>query len=156
VSSLNAAALASLAGWIDDRLDNENADRQTICEDVAAQLRNMAAAVRESAPPAGRPAYTAAAAGAITQAHAAEHDFAGWLAGVLAAVAAGLGSSDVLIQGRPGSWEASLVDQLVKGTVGWDDEYLGSYRPMDTSDTDPETGEEFGVIPGADDAEVQR
>ncbi|MCW2901818.1 MAG: hypothetical protein JWO67_4083 [Streptosporangiaceae bacterium] len=53
-----------------------------------------------------------------------EHDFAGWLAGILAAAAAELGSSDALIAGRPGSWEASLVDQLVKGTVGPDDEYL--------------------------------
>jgi hypothetical protein len=48
VSALDAAALASLADWIDDRLGNEHADRQTICEDVAAQLRDMAAAVRES------------------------------------------------------------------------------------------------------------
>lgn len=48
MSALNAAALASLAGWIEDRLSNERADRQTICEDVAAQLRDMAAAVRES------------------------------------------------------------------------------------------------------------
>jgi Asp-tRNA(Asn)/Glu-tRNA(Gln) amidotransferase A subunit family amidase len=46
-------ALARLAGWMDDRLGNENADRQTICEDVAAQLRDMAAAVRVSAPPVG-------------------------------------------------------------------------------------------------------
>ncbi len=29
-----------------------------------------------------------------------------------------LGSSDALIEGRPGSSEASHVDQLVKGTVG--------------------------------------
>jgi hypothetical protein len=50
VSGLDAAALASLAGWIEDRLGNEHADRQAICEDVAAQLRHMAAAVRESAP----------------------------------------------------------------------------------------------------------
>lgn len=25
---------------------------------------------------------------------------------------------------RPGSWEADLVQRLVKGTVGWDDELL--------------------------------
>jgi Helix-turn-helix len=53
-----------------------------------------------------------------------EHDFAGWLASVLARVAGQLGSSGALIEGRSGSWEASLVDQLVKGTVGYDDEYL--------------------------------
>jgi hypothetical protein len=68
--------------------------------------------------------YTGPAVNAITQAARAEHDFAGWLAGVLAAAAGQLGGSDELIIGRPGSWEASLVDQLVKGTVGHGDEYL--------------------------------
>jgi hypothetical protein len=69
-------------------------------------------------------AYTRAAVEAIGQAVEHEHDFAGWLAAVLARVAARKGSSDALTAGRPGSWEASLVDQLVKGTVGYDDEYL--------------------------------
>jgi hypothetical protein len=71
------------------------------------------------------PAYTAQAVEAVAQAVEHEHDFGGWLAAVLAEVAARKGSSDALIAGRPGSWEASLVDQLVKGTVGWHDEYLG-------------------------------
>ncbi len=70
------------------------------------------------------PGYTRQAAVAITNAARAEHDFAGWLAAVLADVAGRLGSSDALTEGRPGSWEASLVDQLVKGTVGYGDEYL--------------------------------
>lgn len=61
---------------------------------------------------------------ALTQAARDEHDFAGWLAAVLADVAGNLGSSDALTAGRPGSWEASFVDQLVKGTVGYSDEYL--------------------------------
>lgn len=73
---------------------------------------------------AAEPPYTARAVAAITQAARAEHDFAGWLAGVLAEVAGQLGSSDALTEGRPGSWEASLVDQLIKGTVGYCDEYL--------------------------------
>ena len=68
--------------------------------------------------------HTARAIAAITQAARAEHDFAGWLAQVLAAAAGQLGGSDELIIGRPGSWEASFVDQLVKGTVGGSDEYL--------------------------------
>ena len=50
------------------------------------------------------------------------------LADVLAQVAARKGSSDALTAGRPGSWEANLVDQLIKGTVGHDDEYLPDYR----------------------------
>lgn len=70
------------------------------------------------------PAHTRAAVEALTRAVDKEHDFAGWLADVLARVAARKGSTDGLIAGRPGSWEASLVDQLVKGTVGYGDEYL--------------------------------
>jgi hypothetical protein len=73
-------------------------------------------------------AYTRAAVDALTRAVDKEHDFAGWLADVLARVAANEGSSDALTAGRPGSWEAVLVDQLVKGTVGHDDEYLPEYR----------------------------
>jgi hypothetical protein len=53
-----------------------------------------------------------------------EHDFPGVIARTLAQVAGNLGSSDALTESRPGSWEASFIDQLVKGTVGYDDEYL--------------------------------
>jgi hypothetical protein len=72
--------------------------------------------------------YTDRAADAVLEAAKAEHDFAGWLAGVLAAAAAELGSTAALTSGRPGSWEADLVQQLVKGTVGWDDNDLDIYR----------------------------
>ena len=70
------------------------------------------------------PPFTRQAVTAIARAVDTERDFAGWLAAVLAEVAAIKGSSEALTAGRPGSWEASLVDQLVKGAVGWDDEYL--------------------------------
>jgi len=73
------------------------------------------------------PTYTAAAVDAIAAAVDNERDFGGWLARVLATVAAGKGSSGALTAGRPGSWEASHVDYLVKGTVGWDDAYLSQY-----------------------------
>jgi len=78
-----------------------------------------------------QPAYTRAAVDALTRAARAEHDFAGWLAAVLATVAARLGSSDALTVARPGSWEADLIDRLVKGTVGWDDHYLPDYAQAD-------------------------
>lgn len=77
---------------------------------------------------ADRDRYTRDATTSILRAARSEHDFAGWIAGVLAAVAGQLGSSDALTAGRPGSWEASHVDQLVKGTVGYDDAHLP--RPM--------------------------
>ena len=72
--------------------------------------------------------YTEEARAAILGAVSEQHDFGGWLAGVLSGAAAELGSSDALIAGRPGSWEADLVRQLVKGTVGWDDDYLADYQ----------------------------
>ena len=81
-----------------------------------AEIRELASARAET--------YTAHAVAAVIAAARAEHDFAGWLAAVLAAAAGQLGGSDELTIGRPGSWEASLVDQLVKGTVGHRDEYL--------------------------------
>jgi hypothetical protein len=85
--------------------------------------------------------HTAAALAALQAAHGAEPDFAGWLAGVLAHVAANLGSSAVLTQGCPGSWEASLVDQLVKGTVGHGDEDLAYWRQEPTGRLGEATGQ---------------
>ena len=55
-------------------------------------------------------------------------DFAGFLAEVLAAVAANVGATWRVTAGRPGSWEADLVHQLIAGTVGYDDEYLMAHR----------------------------
>jgi hypothetical protein len=78
-------------------------------------------------PITGSDDYTQQARTAVLAAARTEHDFAGWLASLLAKVAAELGSSDALTSGRPGSWEADLVQQLTKGTVGWGDEYLADY-----------------------------
>ncbi|MGH3489589.1 MAG: hypothetical protein ACRDP8_17005 [Actinopolymorphaceae bacterium] len=71
--------------------------------------------------------YTADAVRALEEAVECEHDFAGWLASVLATVAAGKGSTYAVVAGRPGSWEADLVLRLVQGTVGLD-EYLRHFR----------------------------
>ena len=83
--------------------------------------------------------YTDRALRALTEAVDAEHDFPGWLAGVLARVAAAKGSSLALTAGRPGSWEASLVSQLVCGTTGWDDSDLALYAET-TGPADQRTG----------------
>ena len=72
--------------------------------------------------------YTDRATTAIVDAVREEHDFSGWLAQVLATAAAQMGSSAALTAGRPGSWEADLVQRLVRGTVGWDDDYLDTYK----------------------------
>ena len=79
----------------------------------------------------GGPAYTRSAVAAMARAVDAEHDFPGWLCAVLARVAAHAGSADALTAGRPGSWEAALIEQLVKGTVGGDGEYLPDSDGLD-------------------------
>ena len=55
-------------------------------------------------------------------------DFAAFLASAVGAVAANLGDPDLVTAGRPGSWEADLVDQLVRGTVGCDPARLWQHR----------------------------
>lgn len=44
-------------------------------------------------------------------------DFAGEAASVLAGVAANIGGVEELLAGRPGSWEADLIRQLITGSV---------------------------------------
>jgi hypothetical protein len=101
----------------------------TALDQVTTMLAHAARdAVSDSrAAPATDDGYTRPAIDALTQAASAETDFAGWLAHVLATAAARLGSSDALTSRRPGSWEASLLDQLVKGTIGYHDELLPNY-----------------------------
>jgi hypothetical protein len=81
-----------------------------------------------------RDRYTEDAYRAILAAARTEHDFAGWLARVLADVSGQLGSHYTLVQGRPGSWEASHITGLMQGTVGADDEYLPPPRHKLTDD----------------------
>jgi hypothetical protein len=89
--------------------------------EAASMIRALPGRPREVA------GHTYAAMEAITTAATEEHDFGRWLADVLCRAAARLGGSGALIAGRPGSWEASLVYQLVAGTVGPDDENLTVY-----------------------------
>lgn len=79
-------------------------------------------------PQQAREEYTRAAVKAALTAASSEHDFAGWAAEVLCRTAAQLGSTDALLAGRPGSWESSMIRQLIGGTVGHDDEELDRYR----------------------------
>jgi hypothetical protein len=76
------------------------------------------------------PSYTSAAIDAITEAVRTEHDLAGWLSSVLVYAAARLGSLDALTDGRPGSWEAALVDRLARG-LAFDDAGLQVYAEDD-------------------------
>lgn len=58
-------------------------------------------------------------------------DFAEALAGIVAAVAANVGSIERLLARRPGSWESGLVHQLVAGTVGEDYANLLEHRTVE-------------------------
>lgn len=60
--------------------------------------------------------------------HGGPRDFADFLAHVLAATAANVGGPDQLLAGRPGSWEASYVDGLIRGTMGSQPEDWCWYR----------------------------
>lgn len=55
-------------------------------------------------------------------------DFADFLAQVLASTAANVGGTDRLLARRPGSWEASHVEALLRGTVGDEPDSWCTYR----------------------------
>lgn len=55
-------------------------------------------------------------------------DGAEFITHLVATVAANLGSTEAVTAGRPGSWEAAGVGDLLRSTVGYDDEYLLTYR----------------------------
>lgn len=58
------------------------------------------------------------------------NDFAGFLAGVLAEVAANVGSVARVVAGRPSSWEAEALSEFISSTVGYDESIaeLAPYR----------------------------
>lgn len=57
-----------------------------------------------------------------------DRDFADFLANVLATTAANVGGPERLLAGRPGSWEAGLIEDLLRGTVGTDPDSWWTYR----------------------------
>jgi hypothetical protein len=67
--------------------------------------------------------------GAGTPNEHTEHvDFGEIACHVITAVAANVGGVEVLLSGRPGSWEADYVRQIVQSTAGDDDAELLRYR----------------------------
>ncbi len=77
---------------------------------------------------AGNGGYTTDAHRAILQAVRDEHDFGGWLAGVLASASADLGSTFALTAGTPRLVGGQPRPAARQGTVGYDDDYLDDYR----------------------------
>lgn len=65
--------------------------------------------------------------GALRNCHESGRDLAAMIGVALARLAAELGSMAAVTAARPGSWEASLVAQLLEGTAG-DDTQLRYWR----------------------------
>ncbi|MFJ2662695.1 hypothetical protein [Arthrobacter koreensis] len=85
-------------------------------------------------------------AGTVNE-HSVPVDFAGTLSRVLASVAANVGGIEALLQGRPGSWEADYVRQLLRSIAGENEESLLQYRtePLQLSLNVEEVFERFGL-----------
>jgi hypothetical protein len=64
----------------------------------------------------------------LTAAARTGSDFAEFVAHAVAGVAANLGGIEELLAGRPGSWEAHYVRELLTATVGHDEQYLHQHR----------------------------
>lgn len=60
--------------------------------------------------------------------HTQQADWAEFVTQALAGAAANVGSVDAALAGRPGSWEADAVRNLLYCTVGYDEQYLFEHR----------------------------
>src|SRR5258708_16453252 len=101
-------------GEVADRISEEVAE-------VAAMIRSLPGR------PAEMPGYDRALLAALRTAHQAHEDLAETIARALARLAAELGGSFEVFKARPGSWEAALIAELLRGTVGPDGENLPMY-----------------------------
>ena len=83
-------------------------------------------------------------------------DFADFLATALTAAAANVGSVDRVTEGRPGSWEARHIHELLRGMVGYEDEarVLIGYRtdPVRVPLNVAQLVEDSGCLPTFDEA----
>lgn len=97
--------------------------------DRLAEETTEAAAMVRALP--GRPAEMSGSdrqlLAALRTAHAAGEDVGETIARALARLAAEVGGTHEVIKARPGSWEAALVADLLRGTVGPDDGNLPLY-----------------------------
>ena len=79
--------------------------------------------------------------------HTEPVDFGEIACHVITAVAANVGGVEVLLSGRPGSWEADYVRQIVQSTAGDDDTELLRYRtePVRIEFDAEEAFDDFGL-----------
>ena len=116
VRTVPSAAYRSAARGVQRPYDDVFADAVRVLTE-AARLR--------------RAAYQPASTGRGYQVHPTETEPADWaefVCLVLAAAAANVGGIEIALQGRPGSWEATRVRDLLASQIGDEDENLLQYR----------------------------
>ena len=120
-----AATLADLASLVAGGLPGDPAASARIAGKLAEELAELGQMLRALP---GRPAALAGddyqLLAALRTSHASGEDVAEAIAHALARLAAELGGSLQVTASRPGSWEASHVAELLRGTVGPGDEDL--------------------------------
>src|SRR5258708_34268361 len=136
IQSVSAAAAALITRPEPGQAEARVADR------LAEELAEAAAMLRAlPGRPAAMSGHDYALLAALRTAHTAGEDVAGTVARALARLAAELGGTAAVIRNRPGSWEAALIAELLRGNVGPDDENLPTYggpgRRLCTPSRDP-------------------
>jgi hypothetical protein len=100
--------------------DEEEAQRLAAIFERLSEESAQAAAMTRALPdrPAKRPGHPFPAVVAVITAAEIEHDFGGWLAGVLRRAAAYVSSAEHPVMSRPGPWEAGQVTVLATAIRG--------------------------------------
>lgn len=121
-----ATDLAELAAI----LPGDTAASARVADKLSEELAELAQMLRAlPGRPAAMSGHDFQLLAALRTAHARSEDIGETIARALARLAAELGSSFAVLANRPGSWEASSVRELLRGTVGPGDEHLPGVTP---------------------------
>lgn len=124
IRETTAAAATDLAD-LASQLPGDAAEHARVADKLSEEVAELAHMLRAlPARPAPWPGHDFQILAGLRTAHAAGEDVGETIARALARLAAELGGSRQVLRNRPGSWEASSVRELLRGTVGPDDEEL--------------------------------
>jgi hypothetical protein len=127
--TLRESAHAVLADLAELDLPGDASRNAQVAERLSEELAEVGLMLRALP---GRPSvsgHDAQLLAALRTAHAAGEDIGETVARALARLAAEVGGMWQVLANRPGSWEAALIAELLRGTVGPDDENLPAYGP---------------------------
>jgi hypothetical protein len=125
-ASATATDLADLAA----QLPGDAAANARVADKLSEEVAELAQMLRAlPGRPVPVPGHDWQLLGALRTAHQSGEDVGAKIAAALARLAAELGGSRHVVVNRPGSWEAAAVRELLRGTVGPDDEELPRYGP---------------------------